>query len=157
MAERSERVTLDMPERSTGSAVLDFSSHDAAPAAPTETKQVRLDPSDGSRKTWGYVALGVGGASLLTGIVGYVLASGQRDDLEASCPNDQCPPEFHGQVDTLNGTLTLSLVGYVGAALGLGAGSYLLLTDTDDSGSESGDASWSVWVGAGSGGVVGRF
>jgi hypothetical protein len=164
MGERVERVTLDMPERSSGSAVLDFTPLPAvAPQQETASETVHIDTSNPSRKTWGYVALGAGGLSLVTGIVTTVLASGQRGDLDRNCPGRQCTPEFHGDVDTLNTTLTLSLVGYLGAAVGISAGSYLLLTDTEEAGPESSPASgatsagWGVWLGAGSAGVAGRF
>lgn len=160
LGQRAERVTLDMPERSSGSAVLDFSPVAPEPAPVVATRQAPAPPPDDGRKTWGYVALGVGGASLVTGVVASVLASGQRSELERNCPGEECPPAFHGDVDALNTTLTVSLLGYIGAALGLGAGGYLLLTDTDDSGSESSSASapaWSLWMGPRSAGIAGRF
>lgn len=161
LGERVERVTLDMPERSTGSAVLDFTPRatTAAIAEPSPQPTV-VDTSDATRKTWGYVALGVGGAGLVTGVVATVLASGQREDLDASCPDQACTPEHHGAVDTLNDTLTLSLIGYLGAVAGIGVGSYLLFTATDESGSESSrspSSTLSVWIGPGSAAVSGRF
>jgi hypothetical protein len=155
MGERAERVTLDMPERSSGSAVLDFSPILGAPAAKPLTSAPVLE-EDGNRKLWGYVALGIGGASLATGVVATVLASGQRSELDQNCPEQQCPPSFHGDVDTLDATLTLSLAGYAGAVVGLGVGGYLLLTATEDSGPES-SSSASVWLGPGSAGIVGSF
>jgi hypothetical protein len=156
MGERAERVTLDMPERSKGSAVLDFSPREPAERATVEVNPIQADAPDGSRKTWGYVALSVGGASLATGIVATILASGQRSDLDQACPERQCGPEFHGQVDTLNTTLTFSLLGYVAAAVGLGTGSYLLLT-SEGKDPDVPAASVSLWVGAGSGGLRGHF
>jgi hypothetical protein len=178
MGDRVERVTLDMPERSTGSALLDFTPlPPPATEKPPPSQDARLDAADGSRETWGYVALGVGGASLVTGVVATMLASAQRNDLERNCPDRQCAPEFHGDIDTLNATLSLSLVGYLGAAAGVGVGSYLLFTATDDGGPESSasstaarsravpsraasstsGASFAVWLGPASAGVTGRF
>lgn len=161
LGERAERVTLDMPERSSGSAMLDFSPLPVAdPQGPDPAAGVRLDTADTTRQTWGTIALAAGGAALVTGVVATVLASDQRNELDRDCPEQRCGPEFHADVDTLETTLTLSLVGYLGAAVGIGVGSYLLLSDTDEAGPESSDGSsagWGVWLGPGSAGVAGRF
>jgi hypothetical protein len=94
----------------------------------------------------------------VTGVVASVLASGKETDLDTNCPAQQCEPAFHGDVDSLNSTLTVSLVGYIVAAAGLGSGGYLLLTAPDEAPAAAPqEAGWSLWVGTATAGINGRF
>ena len=95
------------------------------------------------------VGLGVGS---VTGLI----AAGKKSDLEAGCPDGQCPP---GQHDTLDGAKTLGNVSTVGFLVG-GAGVVLTIVGFVSSAKQSGGAQKpgvSPWVGLGSAGVSGAF
>lgn len=157
LGDRVERVTLSLPERATGSAVLDFSPLAKAAPEPAPAPVEKAVDSEGiDRETWGYIALSAGGAALITGLVATSIASSQESDLEQTCPASRCAPAFHDDVDSLNTTLSVSFVGYLGAAIGLGAGSYLLLTASNEEAAKPAP-SVAVWFGPASGGFSGRF
>lgn len=85
--------------------------------------------SDGStQRLLGFIGLGVGGAMLATGTVFGVLASGDKSDLDAGCPNRQCPPSLHDQNDSYGTKKMLSSAGIIGGAVLAGAGAVLLFT-----------------------------
>ena len=88
----------------------------------------------GSSNTLAYVALGVGGAGLLAGTITGVIAMGKKSDLEDSgfCSGDKCGPQAHDDVDSLNSMRTISTIGFVVGAVGVGAGLTLLLTGGEE-------------------------
>ena len=105
------------PERQTRPAV----SHAPAeplPVAPADTRRASF------QTTLGYVTLGTGFAGLAAfGVVG-ALAVARQSQLSDDCPNGQCPPAYHGDVDsydTLRAVSTGLVIGGGACAL-LGAG-----------------------------------
>ncbi len=94
-----------------------------------------VDTGDGgSSNTLAYVALGVGGAGLIAGTITGVIALGKKSDLEDSgfCSGDKCGPQAHDDVDSLNSMRTISTIGFVVGAVGVGAGLTLLLTGGEE-------------------------
>jgi hypothetical protein len=61
-------------------------------------------------------------------------ASSKHDSLKKHCPDGACPPPYHSELDEFRSLRTVSTIGYVVGAVGLGAGAVLLLTakDSDD-------------------------
>jgi hypothetical protein len=55
------------------------------------------EPSTSHRKRYGYIAMGVGGAALATGVVFGVIANGKWSDAKAVCGGTTCPTQM--QVD----------------------------------------------------------
>ncbi len=97
-------------------------NNEPPPAATAST-------SDGSTlRLLGFIGLGVGGAALVTGAVFGGLAAGDKSDLDAGCPNRQCPPSLHDQNDSYGTKKTISGVGIIGGAVLAGAGAVLIFT-----------------------------
>jgi len=95
-------------------------------AAPTDTTA----PASASkgRKVLTYIALGVGGAGLVAGSVTGALALGKRSDLSSQCPRSECPPSAAQSLNDYRLFGTISGVGFVVGAIGIGTGLVLLLT-----------------------------
>jgi hypothetical protein len=65
-----------------------------------------------------YVAVGLGGAALLTGGAFGLMALNQKAELDAECPNGSCPPQLAPQVDSYDSKRTVASVALLsGAAL----------------------------------------
>ncbi|WP_438030457.1 hypothetical protein [Sorangium sp. So ce233] len=82
----------------------------------------------GTRTTLGIAALGLGGVGVAAGAVGGLLAIGKHSDLSDRCPGNRCDPSLQGDVDSYHAMGTLSTIGFVVGAVGVGAGAFLLLT-----------------------------
>ncbi|WP_437738028.1 hypothetical protein [Sorangium sp. So ce1335] len=82
----------------------------------------------GARTALGIAALGLGGVGLAAGAVGGVLAIGKHGDLSERCPGNRCDPSLQGEIDSYHAMGTLSTIGFVVGAVGVGAGAVLLLT-----------------------------
>lgn len=100
----------------------------AAPSTPLDAAY-RPRQKSGVRRAAAYVALGLGGAGIVTGGVTGGLALRKRADLQDECIGESCPPRSKKKISTyhLYGTTSGIALG-VGAA-GLGAGLLLLLTE----------------------------
>ena len=74
------------------------------------------------------VALGVGAAGLGVGVGFGVAALSTRRDLDTICVEKRCPVDSQDRIDGLSRNATLSTVGFVAGALGLGVAVVLYLT-----------------------------
>ncbi|WP_437594059.1 hypothetical protein [Sorangium sp. So ce1000] len=100
-----------------------------APVAPPPDQGASASGSGGSGRTvLGIVALGLGGAGLAAGAVGGVLAIDKHGDLSDRCLGGRCDPSLKGDVDSYHAMGTLSTIGFAIGAVGVGAGTLLLLT-----------------------------
>ena len=84
------------------------------------------DPGSAQR-TWGYVALGVGGAGLITGVATGVVMLDKKSSLDSAC-DASCPPTAQNDLDSFRTARTTSFIGYGVGLAGIGAGALLLLT-----------------------------
>jgi hypothetical protein len=101
---------------------------------------------------WAGFAIATGGAVVgsLTGLV----ATARARDLESSCPDRQCSPDYHQELDRARALGNVSTAAF---AVG-GAGLILGITGVLASGRSSTQAAHvTPWVGAGSAGVRGAF
>jgi hypothetical protein len=126
-------------------------------AAPPTVPAASVEPAPSSSgRTWGYVSLGLGGVGLALGTVFGVSAMGKKSDLEKVCSGGRCPPSAQSGIDSMNTSATLSTVGFAVGIVGVGFGTYLLLTSGRSS--EAGaPASAGLFLGPGSAHLVGRF
>lgn len=79
------------------------------------------------------ILLGVGGASLLTGVITGGVAWSQVGELEAGCPNGRCPPPMHDLLATheaLGAASTATFV--IGGAAALAGGVVWIVQATTD-------------------------
>jgi len=111
-------------------------------------------PQGSTQKTIGWITLGVGGVATVVGAVTGILVVKKRGQLDGSnnCPGTVCTSNERAQVDSYNQMRTLSTVGFVAGAVGLGVGTTLLLTTPKPK-----KAGMSAWLGIGSVGVTGSY
>lgn len=98
------------------------------PVAPRPDQGASASGSGSSRTVLAIAALGLGGAGLAAGAVGGVLALGKHGDLSDRCPGGRCDPSLKGDIDSYHAMGTLSTIGFAIGAVGVGAGTVLLLT-----------------------------
>jgi hypothetical protein len=110
-----------------------------APPTPAPVAQAQPEPASdqikengSTRKTIGFVAIGVGAAGLLVGGITGGLALSKHSDIEKSCPEGHCPAgqeaAFHSAIDSYNAMGTISTIGFLaGGALAV-TGVVLTLT-----------------------------
>lgn len=85
------------------------------------------DPG-GTQRILGFVALGVGGAGLLVGVITGALAMGQHSDLEEACPDSQCLPAEQDNLDSYRTMGTVSTIGFIAGGVLAATGVVLVLT-----------------------------
>jgi hypothetical protein len=129
---------------------------------PAEGEEVKVDTNDGStRRTLGYISLGLGGAGLITGIAAGAASMSTRNQLKSSCTNNVCAESERDNYDKGKMQATISTVGWIVAGVGVGAGLVLLLTAPSKKKEapkpEDEKTSITPYFGPGSLGVYGRF
>ena len=135
-----------------------------APQDGGGSKPVEVGPGKSGNKTLAIAALGVGGAGLIFGSITGVLAIGQHGDLSDKCPDGRCPNNVSGDVDSYKTMGMLSTIGFIVGGVGLAAGAVLWFTAPKQTAgyktvtrTAASGFSWQPYVGAGGGGVTGRF
>jgi len=156
------KVTL--PDGGVDSLALTLEIDPNAPKAPVVAPVAGgqgSGPGDAPSKrdrTPAYVSLGIGGAGLVVGTVFGIVAMGKKSDLDDACPNKVCPSA--AQQDTIDSGKTMgtiSTVGLVVGAVGIGAGVILLLSGGSSSSRASTSPKVQPLVGLGQAGVGGTF
>ncbi len=109
----------------TKTVTLFFPKKDAAPEPPAESRAARSDGS--ALRTAGFVAAGVGGAGLITFVVGGLEAKRAHDSLEQACGAAPCSDTAHQRaVDRGKSWQTVGNVGLVVGSIGVAASATLL-------------------------------
>lgn len=108
------------------------------------------------RRPIGWIAVGVGAAGLVTGLVAGLVAEERHDVLVEHCPEDRCPPEYHDDLDSFRQLRTVSTAGYVVGGVGLAAGLTLVLTARREPG-EARPTALALQVGPAGAALRGRF
>ena len=98
------------------------------PLATTPPPATPRDRHLGVRRTLGWIGLGVGIAGVGTGTVAGVIATRKHSVLKEHCPNDECPPEYHDDLNAFRSLRTVSTVGYTVGLIGVAGGVGLLLS-----------------------------
>lgn len=112
---------------------------EVSPGSPSESGADAPGTDQGSsRRTWGYVAGGIGVAGLGLGTIAGILALGKKSDVDADCPADKLCNSSKGPdaADSGRTLARLSTVGWIVGAVGVGAGAYLILS-SDSGGSKT--------------------
>jgi hypothetical protein len=124
----TRRVSLDLAE---GARVrMEVSP---GPRDPDESP-APAGPAGDSKRTLGFVLGGVGVAGVLVGTVTGVMALGKKSVADEHCFPERgfCDQEGADANDAGRTLATVSTVGFVVGAVGLGAGAYLILTSKKD-------------------------
>jgi hypothetical protein len=135
---------------------------EAAPPPPAKVATTTADTGTASssnewRKTVAYVALGVGGASLIVGGVAGGLALSKHSQLSDACAGGVCQPSEQAMLDSYHRLGTIADVGFIVGGIGVAAGVILLVTHPKDTSASSAKTKWSPYIGVGSAGVSGVF
>ena len=153
--------TAELVEGSKRAVTLRFAAQALVPAVakvPVGTPPPIEPAFDAStqgqaQRTWSYVALGLGGASLVVGGVTGVMVLQKKGSLE--CPNGPCQPG--DQVDSFRSLRTVSTVGFIAGGALAATGLVLLLTSSPSKTPESGKTSLHLAVSPMSAFVSGEF
>jgi hypothetical protein len=146
-AERAQAIVM-VGEGQSATAVLEFSR-----VKPAGTKAASdANGGGGPFRTLGFVALGVGGAGIITGSVAGILAIDKKSTIDdsPSCEDNRCNDQ--SLVDSYGTLRTVSSIGLIAGAVVAGVGVTLLFTS-----SSAKEPSAAAFVGPGSLGVRGRF
>ena len=122
----------------------------------TPTAPAHEITSSSVQRTWGWVGIAVGGAGLAVGAIAGGIALSKKSSFGDACQDRRCPSAVSGDVDSYNSMRTVSTVGFVAGAVGMGAGLILLFTAKPDNETTT-RAGLAPWLGPGMGGVTGRF
>ncbi len=135
-----ETESVAIVESQTQEVEVHFTPKEAAPA-PSSDLDALMDMDEPPeeeetdfRTPLGWTALAIGGLGVGAGVFAGMRASSKHDSLKKHCPEGACPPPYHSELDEFRSLRTVSTIGYVVGAVGLGAGAVLLLTaeDSDD-------------------------
>ncbi len=140
---------LDLEEGAEETVELDVTDGAATVGSHATTDSV-------SQRTWAWVALGVGGAGLATGVVSGALMNGKDSDLEKVC-TPECPASAESDLDSFRTYRTVSFIGYGVGIAGVGLGAVLLLTAPNDAPRAQASRSLAPVVGIGHIGIKGSF
>ena len=104
----------------------------SAPPPPEPAATTTTASASAPNNTLGWVALGTGAGATLVGLGTGLYALNKKSDLDAAC-NPGCPPSFEDDIHSFRQFRTVSYVAFGVGALGLGWGSYVLLSGKPDS------------------------
>jgi len=166
---KTAEQTIDLGEGERKEVVLKFPAASSTVVVPvvanSQSGSLRMstpaspEPRSGSsrgkaQRTWGWVAVGVGAAGLITGAVtGIIVLS--NSGLRSDCQNGVCDPAKvdNSKMNRYNLAHDLSTAGFIVGAVGTVVGVTLLLwTPKHES-----DPQVALWLGPGSAGVKGAF
>jgi hypothetical protein len=131
---RTEQRVVRVKERESKKVVLTFTPEDPEGSEKDESSTTTVEEGGSSALPW--VMVGIGGASLVTSGVFYLMRSSTISDHEDQCVNNVCPSSLE---DTGNKGKTYGTVGNITlgvGVLGLGIGTILLLTEGGSTGPE---------------------
>jgi hypothetical protein len=144
-----------------GSAPAAKSSIVATSEAPSPVASTSsVAPSEHRPRTQaaiGYVALGLGGVSLVAFGVTTGLAASKESSLDTHCGNRECEPAYHDDVDTYDRYKLLSTVSLITGLVLVGTGVTLLLTQPDGSTEHAKSGQLTPMIGIGSIGLRGQL
>jgi hypothetical protein len=150
-----ESIDLAEKDKKNLSVLLEPSAAEPADSAPTEEAPAK---ASGGSNTLAYVALGVGVVGVGVGAFFGLSAKSTKDDIDSKCKNGVCPEDQRDLYDKGKTQATVSTVGFIVGAVGLGAGTVLLLTGGKGKVESKASARrLTPWVGPGQVGMYGQF
>ncbi len=103
------------------------------PAPPPAAVQPMVAPPPAaaqSNQAPAYVSFGLGGAGLVVGSIFGAMALSNKSSLDGTCPAKACPASSQSDIDALHTNAIVSTAGFGVGALGLGLGTYFLLSSS---------------------------
>ncbi len=134
---RDATVTLTL-QPSTSTTPAAGGAGPAQPPPQAQTSPPEPPPSGSKVHPGAYVGLGVGAVGVLVGAVFGLKAMSKKSDLDSACTDGKCPKSAEGTHDSFKSAATLSSIGFAVGVVGLGAGTYFLVSGGNKSGSGRG-------------------
>jgi hypothetical protein len=165
----TETVTLELKPGPGGPVALPLGAQPLPPGAAVQPPPDEPPPSS-TRKTVGFVGIGLGGVGIIVGAITGGLALSKHSSLESVCTDGHCPKNTQTTnqplIDSYDTMGTISTAGFIGGGVLAVAGIILVATAPRSVQRTAGailgttpsrTATVSPFVGAGSAGVLGRF
>jgi hypothetical protein len=147
-----EGETKDVPVLLVASTATPDASADATPSEPQTPP-----PAPHRSRALTFVGLGVTVAGVGVGAVTGLLVLSKKSSLGTECVNMHCQPAAFGDLDGANTLATVSDVAFVAAGVGAVVTVISLFVGGKKDATAPPQASVSPWLGAGMGGLQGRF
>ncbi len=144
------------PATSPAAAPPPVTAEPAPTAKPTTTTPPEGDSGSGTKKTLGYVALGVGVVGVGVGSYFGLQTLNKKDDAGPYCPNKECSPHGMDLIEEARSTATISTVGFAVGLVGIAAGAWLLATSGSSEQTPGGDVALLPAVGREGGALLVR-
>ncbi len=156
---KSETVSLSLQPAPEAQAATPGAALTASPApvAFAPTASADTGTTGGANHVPAFVAFGVGGAGLITGVIAGVVAVGKHNTLNTECPSGTCGPAQQSDLDSYHTMGLVSTVGFVIAGAGAAAGVVLWIVAPKSSAHASGSAWIAPFVTPTGVGAVGGF
>jgi hypothetical protein len=120
---RTVEHRFDFGASAAVAAVPPPAAGEPAPAPADQGKE-----GGGALKTVGFVALGVGGAALIGGVITGFMAKGKEDDATSQCSSDNvCPTKAEADFDSASSLAGVSTALYIGGGVLAAAGVGMVL------------------------------
>jgi hypothetical protein len=130
-ARGSETRSISLQEGKNTTVDIELVAPTAKGTART-TAGVSAEPTH-QRPAWpGIAALAVGAVGLGVGAVTGVMALSKANDVKSRCVAGHCPAEDASKADSARTLGTVSTIGFVVGGVGIGAGTFLLLSRGSD-------------------------
>jgi hypothetical protein len=130
-AKREVDLTSDKPTELTFALDAPKTAAPPPPAAPppaTDTHPPPAEPRSSPLRTAGFVAIGVGGAAIVGGVITGLMAKGKQSDLESACPDkSHCPTANQSTADSAKSLATITNVLFIGGGVLAAGGGGLVI------------------------------
>ncbi len=133
LAEKEQKlVRLALPAPGPGAATAPAPAPRIEPVSKGEPEHEPKSQASASstQRTLAYASLGVGAAGVVVGVVAGLIATSKHSSAKDACPGGNCVEGSQGasDLDAFHRFRTVSTIGYVVGAVGVGAGVTLWLT-----------------------------
>jgi hypothetical protein len=157
----AQRKTFSIEAGQHERVLIDLSKPDEPPPKRPKPEPVEPDePSDFPYRPAAYGSFALGGAGIMTGVVSLVIMLKTQSTLDENCTpqgsGHLCPEAYEDDLSRFRTARTLTTVGFIVGAVGLGAG-FTLLHLEPAAPEQAPPPAVSAWVGLGSAGVSGTF
>lgn len=150
-----ETLRFEVSESEQKDVSLTLDEPEPEPEAPAAPPPVAAPEEETNPLV--YVGFGVAGVGVVVGSITGIMAMSKFSDVAPQCPDNQCPPETHDDIDSGKTLGTISTISFIVGGVGAAVGVVGLFMPIEVEASAEGDASATLRVGPTFVGVDGRF